>query len=278
VRPYFGDWRAAAVSTADVRKYIARRQEEGAANATINHELAALRRAFSLGIEAGKVTHRPVIKKLEENNVRTGFFEREQFESVRAHLPWPLQGVVGFAYVTGWRVPSEILPREWRQVDFQAGTVRLEPGTTKNREGRAFPFTDELRALLEARRECTDKVQKARGCIIPYVFHREGQPIHNFRYVWKKACRLAGVPGRIPHDFRRTAVRNLERAGVARSAAMKLTGHKTETVYRRYAIVAENDLREAARKLDEAAKKSTGTITDTAGRFATEKSVVGVAK
>lgn len=86
------------------------------------------------------------------------------------------------------------------------------------------------------------------------------------------------MPGRILHDFRRTAVRNLERAGVSRSAAMKLTGHKTESVYRRYAIVAESDLRDAARKLDEAAKKLTGTITGTVTHFAAEKSVVGVAK
>jgi transposase-like protein len=86
------------------------------------------------------------------------------------------------------------------------------------------------------------------------------------------------VPGRIPRDFRRTAVRNLERPGVSRSAAMKLNGHKTETVYRRYLIVAKNDLREAAPKLDEAAKKLTGTITGTRSDFAAVKSVVGAAR
>src|SRR5262245_12732058 len=70
-----------------------------------------------------------------------------------------------------------------------------------------------------------------------------------FRKAWATACRRAGVPGRIPHDFRRTAVRNMEQAGVPRSVAMKLTGHKTESVYRRYAIVSDTDLQEAARRL-----------------------------
>ena len=73
--------------------------------------------------------------------------------------------------------------------------------------------------------------------------------IRDFRKVWKNACAAAGVPGRIPHDLRRTAVRNLERAGVPRSVAMQLTGHKTESVYRRYAIVSESDLAEGTAKL-----------------------------
>jgi len=90
------------------------------------------------------------------------------------------------------------------------------------------------------------------GQIVPWVFvHPDGSRIRDFRYAWAKACRAAGVPGRLVHDFRRTAVRNLERAGVTRSAAMKLTGHKTEAVYRRYAIVDSGMLQEAAAKLDQ---------------------------
>ena len=72
--------------------------------------------------------------------------------------------------------------------------------------------------------------------------------MHHFRRAWTNACRDAGVEGRLFHDLRRTAVRNLERGGVARSVAMKLTGHRTEEVYRRYAIVSEADLREGVRK------------------------------
>jgi hypothetical protein len=86
--------------------------------------------------------------------------------------------------------------------------------------------------------------------VIPWVFRRDGRPIRYFRRAWLSACKAAGVPHRIPHDFRRTAVRNLERAGVTRSAAMKMVGHKTEAIYRRYAIADESMLREGAVKLE----------------------------
>jgi len=187
---------------------------------------------------------------LREDNVRSGFFEREQFEAVRRALPADLQPVVSFGYCTGWRIPSEVLPLQWRQVDLEGGTVRLDAGTTKNGEARVFPCTTELRALLTAQRATADRIQRERGMLIPYVFHRNGERIRDFRGSWHSACTAAGVPGRIPHDFRRTAVRNLERAGVPRSVAMQMTGHETEAVYRRYAIVAEGDLRDAARRLD----------------------------
>ena len=72
----------------------------------------------------------------------------------------------------------------------------------------------------------------------------------SFWKAWKTACKAAGAPGRIPHDFRRTAVRNLERAGVPRSVAMKMVGHKTEAIYRRYAIVSDSDLALAAQQIE----------------------------
>jgi integrase len=106
-----------------------------------------------------------------------------------------------------------------------------------------------LRAVLEAQRAVTEQVQKDTGAIIKHVFHRSGRPIVSFMRAWRAAVRKAGVPGRIPHDFRRTAVRNLERAGVSRSAAMRMVGHKTESIYRRYAVVAEGDLKTAGAQL-----------------------------
>jgi len=245
LRPALRHFRAAAVTTADISRYIATRQAEDAMNATINRELAALKRAYSLGCRATKILAKPYIPMLTENNVRTGFFEREQFEAVRALLPPELQRVISFAYITGWRVPSEILTLQWHQVDFDAGLVRLEAGKTKNREGRLFPFTEELRTILQAQWADTAGLQRRTGRIIPWVFHRRGVRIKSLYGAWRSACSAAGLPGRIPHDFRRTAVRNLERAGVSRSVAMKLTGHKTEAVYRRYAIVSEADLHEA---------------------------------
>jgi integrase len=149
-------------------------------------------------------------------------------------------------------VPSELQTLQWRQIDFKAGTVRLEPGSTKNTEGRMVVMTAELREVLEAQRAYTEQWQRARKRIIPWVFHRRGKPIKDYRTAWRLACEKAGVSGRIPHDLRRTAVRNLERASVPRSVAMKMVGHKTESIYRRYAIVDEGSLRDAAAKLDAA--------------------------
>ena len=139
----------------------------------------------------------------------------------------------------------------WRQVDFQAGAVRLEPGTTKNEDGRVFPFAvlPGLEGLLRAQRARTAAVEHGTGQIIPWVFNRNGRPILDLRGAWATACEAAGVPGRLFHDLRRSTVRALERAGVPRSVAMKLTGHKTESVYRRYAIVDEADLSEGVKKL-----------------------------
>src|SRR5262245_8946147 len=148
--PVFGQHRAVKVSSADVRAYQSQRQAEGAANATINRECAALKRLFSLAMKGEKIHRAPHIAMLQERNIRTGFFEDHQYEAVRAHLPAYAQPAVTFAYITGWRVRSEVLTLQWRQVDFAAGVVRLEPGTTKNLEGRVFVMTPELRATLEA--------------------------------------------------------------------------------------------------------------------------------
>jgi integrase len=257
---FFGGLRAHTLDTAQVSKYIVHRQAEQTSDATINRELAALKRAYTLGYQSEKILRRPHIPLIREDNTRQGFFERPQFEALRRHLPECLRPLVTFAYITGWRL-SEVLRLMWAQVDFHAATVRLEPGTTKNRLGRMFPFTPELRALLEAQRASTEKTGKQQGRIIPLVFHRAGKPIKTFYGSWRTACDAAGVPGRLFHDFRRTAVRNLERAGVPRSVAMLMTGHKTEAVYRRYAIVSEADLHRAAKQLDAATGTISGTLT-----------------
>jgi integrase len=248
--PVFGGRRMAGISTADIRAFIAARLEAKAAPGEINRELALLKRMYTLAIQGGKLLTRPHVPMLAENNVRTGFFEREQFDSLIAHLPEALRPMVRFAYITGWRIPSEVLTLQWRQADLDAGTVRLDPGTTKSGEGRVIHMTAELRTLLESQRAVTDAYQRERGKICPWVFHRNGAKIRSFRHAWDTAARLAGCPGRIPHDLRRTAVRNFVRAGVSEHVAMKLSGHKTASVFRRYDIVSDSDLSDAARKLD----------------------------
>ena len=251
VKEFFGTESKARDVTSDrVTAFAAHRLAEGAKAATVNYEMAILRRGFRLGARAGKVGTRPEIAMLHVDNARQGFFEPEQYRSVVTHLPEYLKPVATVGYITGWRVKSELLTRQWRHVDFANGWIRLEPGESKNREGRAFPFTPDLKAVLEAQREKVRAIERRLGRVIPWVFcHSDGSRIIDFRGAWANACKDAGVPGRLVHDFRRTAVRNLERAGVSRSAAMKMTGHKTDAVYQRYAITDSAMLQEAAVKL-----------------------------
>jgi integrase len=251
LRDFFGaDSRARSITADRVTAYAARRLDGGAKPSTINYEMATLRRGFRLGLDTGRAMVQPKISMLRTNNVRKGFFEKEQFEGVLRHLPDHLKPMVRVAYLTGWR-KQELLSRQWRHVDLKYGWLRLEPGETKNGEGREFPFTAELRAILLAQHECVRELESASSQVVPWVFYLpDGRRIGDFRKAWAKACRLAGVPGRLLHDFRRTAVRNLERAGVARSAAMRRTGHLTESIYQRYAITDSTMLQEAAAKLD----------------------------
>jgi integrase len=186
------------------------------------------------------------------DNARQGFFEREEFERVRVALrDEPVRHLVTFAYLTGWRVPSEVLKLTWDRVDFTGGVIRLDVRTTKNGAGRTFPFDvlPELADVLQRARLYTKAFEAITGETIPFVFHRAGRPIRDFSHVWRRAVAEAGLPGRIPHDFRRTAARNLLRAGVPESWAMQLTGHKTPSIFRRYAITNEADLREAVTRL-----------------------------
>ena len=257
LKPIFGTRRMATITTSDVRAFAKRRQDAGASNGEINREITALKRMFTLAVQAGKLVSKPYMPLLKESNVRTGFFEPEQFNSVKNHLPVHMQPIVGFAYITGWRTPSEILPLEWRQVDMKAGEVRLDAGTTKNGDGRVFPFTSELRRILEDQRKVADTLKREQGIIARHVFcytkgKKAGKRITDsgFNKAWRRGRVEAGCPGRIPHDFRRTAVRNLVRAAVPERVAMQLTGHKTRAVFERYNIVSAGDLRDAARRLD----------------------------
>ena len=174
---------------------------------------------------------------------------------MRRHLPVDLQLAVTLAYTYGWRMQSEVLTLERRQLDLKAGTLRLEPGTTKNDDGRIVYLTPELVALLEAQLERGRGLERRLGRIVPCVFphhgkgSRAGQPRRDFRKAWATACKAAGVPGRLRHDFRRTAVRNMVNAGVPERVAMKVTGHKTRAVFDRYHIVSPGDLQDVARRL-----------------------------
>jgi integrase len=260
----FGSARAHTLTADRLTAYARDRRDLGAAPATIRNELNALKRAFRLAKRAGKVASIPEFPQLAAANVRQGFFEAADFHAVLAELPEALGPVVEFAYLTGWR-KSEILGLTWDRVDFSAGVVRLDVGSTKTGQGRTFPFKvlPALATLLDRQRTTTRTVERRTGALVRYVFHRDGARIRDFYTAWHAACQRAAVErhgalerivrpallGRVPHDFRRTAVRNLVRAGVPEHIAMKLTGHRTRDIFDRYDIVNEADLSDGVTRL-----------------------------
>ncbi len=191
--------------------------------------------------------------------MRKGFFERMECDAVLAKLPEYLRAPMTFAYQVGWRVMSEVLPLKWEQMDLEVGTVRLEVGTTKTKKGRLVYLPTLLRSVLE------DQWRNHLDCYpdCPYVFHRRGNQIRSPYVAWRRACKQAGLAGKIPHDFRRTAVRNMVRAGIPERVAMEIAGHKTRSIFDRYHIVSEGDLKEAAERLDSAFQSQTMTKTMT---------------
>ncbi len=247
---FFGPYRLARIGPADAMAYAQKRREQGTSNGTINRELAILGRVLRLAYENGKLLRLPILRQLEEAPPRSGFFERDQYEAVRRHLPEDLRLAVTIAHTYGWRIKSEVLSLHLRHLDLEAGTIRLDPGTTKNDDGRLVYLTPELTAQVDRVMD----LMRERGAVIPFLFphldgRHQGRPRRDFRKAWASACRKAGCVGMLPHDFRRTAVRNMVNAGVPERVAMAVTGHKTRAVFDRYHIVSPGDLQEAARKL-----------------------------
>jgi integrase len=258
---FFAGQRIAAIGPDRITSYVVHRRQEGASNATINREMATLSKMLRLAHENNKLLRLPVIRKLKESAPRQGFFEREEYEAVRRHLQPDYQAAVAIAHTFGWRMQSEVLTLERRQIDFDAGTIRLDPGTTKNDDGRVVYLTPELKSLLVAQLERVRALEREMGSILPYLFPHirgphKGKRIQDFKRAWRAACVKAGCLGMLRHDFRRTAVRNMVNVGVPERVAMKVTGHKTRNVFDRYHIVTPSDLQEVARKL-------TGTFSGT---------------
>jgi integrase len=168
--------------------------------------------------------------------------EHSDYLAIRDHLPAYYRDILDFGYLSGWR-RGEILTLEWRDVDRAASVARLRPDVSKTREGRVLVLSKPLRDVIERRWHA-----RALGCSL--VFHRDGLTLeHHFEAPWRRACKAAGLPGRLFHDLRRTAVRNMVRAGIPERVAMQISGHKTRSVFDRYNIVSEGDLRQAADRL-----------------------------
>lgn len=246
LQPVFGHLRAVQVSTDHFNKYVDDRQQAGASNATINRELAALKRMFTLGAQTTppKVTRIPHFPHLAERNVRKGFVEDAQYAALAkacAEVGLWLRGLFECGYTYGWRI-SELLGLRVNQVDIAGGAIRLNPGETKNDDARTVKMSASVKVLLAALiagKKSDD-----------FVFTRDGEVVRDFRGAWEAVTTAAGTPDLLFHDLRRTAVRNMVRAGIPERVAMSISGHKTRSVFERYNIVSERDLDDAVRKLE----------------------------
>jgi len=245
LKKVFGGMRSTEVTTSTIKRYIEIRLSEGIANATINRELAALKRAFNIAARSTppKVAQVPYIPMLKESNVRKGFIEYDHYAALMEVLPSHLKPILTFGYFSGWR-KGEILGLQRKHIDLREGTVRLEPGETKNNEGRTLYMEPELLEIMKHLYR-----QRRMDCL--YVFHLNGNKIKDFRKSWSTACEAIDKFGLLFHDLRRSSIRNMVRAGIPERVAMTISGHKTRSVFDRYNIVSQDDLKEAARKRHE---------------------------
>jgi len=241
VREWFRDVRARDLTTAAVERFMRDRIAADKAPATVNREVQLLKQALNLARKQERLTRVPYIPLLREDNARQGFFERDELEAVVAYLADPIDDITRFAYLSGWR-KGEILSLRWEAVDRVGREVSLT--TSKNGQGRLLPLVGELWELMESR-WAARAFPSADGVtsLSDYVFHVRGRPVVDFKRSWKTACKKAGVPGRLFHDLRRTAVRNMVRAGVPQSVAMSISGHRTVSMFLRYNITSEDDMR-----------------------------------
>ena len=243
LRAFFGFDRAVEIAPDRLKTYQLRRREQGASVATVNRESATLRRMLSLAVEAGKLSRRPRFKMLDGEKVRQGFVDHGDFCKLLANLPDYLQPLVEFLYYGGWR-KSAARNLEWKEIDLQGQTARLKAEDSKNGEPWVLPLAGRLWEVVQER-------LTARRLDCRFVFHHDGKKIGDIRKAWHTACTKAGLSGLLIHDLRRCAARNLSRAGVSEQTAMKITGHKTASMYRRYRIIDENELREAQEKMQQ---------------------------
>jgi integrase len=240
-------------------KTVAERILQPPSNGTINFELAILRRAFNIMVRAKKLSrdHVPAMPMFNKKTlkVRQGFIEPAAFERLHAALPEHLRDPIRFLFLSGWR-KNEMLTLEWRDVELErgergeiiAGTARLRPEQSKNDEARALPLPGELLEIIA-------RAHAARSLACPRVFQRDGAPLGSFRKAWASACKAAGFRGLLVHDLRRSAVRNLVDSGLPDGVAMLITGHKTRSIFDRYNIRDETDVKVAMAKAVEWVRK-----------------------
>jgi integrase len=266
LRDHFGEGTKAITITSDrLDRYILARQAAGAAVASIRVELALLSKGFTLAVRARKLRTKPYIPKPDgdPSRVRAGFFTREEVEALCTHLAPDLADVVTFLFFSAWRV-GEVRTLQWRDYDRHEQTIRLRPEHSKNKHGRVLPLIGELAA-------CLDRRLAARRLDCPYIFHRDGQAIGDFRKLWQRACTAIGLTARLVHDLRRSGVKHLIDSGIDPHTVMAFSGHRTPSMLRRYHIIDLDDLRRAAAKASAHRAESVASVTPLATRTRRER-------
>jgi integrase len=244
LRDFFGCERAMCVTGARVQQYIRHRQDETAAHGTINRELHILRRAFSLAVEHKRLSkmHMPEFPHLsEEENVREGFVEKGDIDAILSHLKdADVRDFVAWAFWTGMR-RGEVSKLTWAAFDRETSTLILPGKSAKTKKPRKLVLEGIYREMIARR-------LTARRLDCQLIFHRNGKPMGAFRKAWASARKKAGVSGLLFHDLRRTAVRNMIRAGIDKTVAKKISGHRTDAIFDRYNITSDEDIRDAMQK------------------------------
>jgi integrase len=253
LRPTWEKVRADKVTTTAINEYVTERKEAGLGPASINRELAILKHALNLGKDAmpPKVLLVPKFKMLKEPAPRDGFLDHDQYLKLLEALQEELRVPFVIGYHTGSR-KEEVLSIRLEQVRLKENKIQLRPGTTKNDEGRWLPIYGEMIDAIAKQVEETK--QKYPEC--PWLSHRKGERIVDLRPAWPDACDAVGLDGLLFHDLRRSAVRNMVRAGIPEKVAMKISGHKTRAIFDRYNIVDNRDIEDAGKKLAEFLKKA----------------------
>jgi integrase len=247
LRPRLGKLRAADFGSADIRRYKADRKNEKAEAATINRELSILKRAFSLGSrhDPPLVLHNPPVEKIPENNVRTGFLEKADYARLLAELPEYLKPALVIAYHTGCRL-GEVMSFRWPDVDLDSAEITIRAENAKSKRRRVLPIYGDMTDAIKFQKANRDEKYPR----LEWVFHDgSGKRLRTFYKAWKSACDRAKLDGRLFHDLRRSAVRNMVRAGVPEKVAMAISGHRTRHVFDRYNIVTDKDLAAAAEQM-----------------------------
>jgi len=241
------------ITTDAARKFVRERLDEGLSNDTVNGSLRLLRRMLNIAVEDGKLTAVPKIRLLKSSKARQGFVARETFDLLIGKLPVKLKPIITFLYYCAVRL-GEAKQIEWSQVDLDSALIRLEQDQTKNGLARIIPIPD---VVVEMLRNVPAKTRKG-----PIFFTT------NLRKEWQKACVAAGLgtftevdgrpdkvyAGLIIHDLRRSAISNMMRVGASESEAMKISGHRTNDVFKRYHIVSTADSTDLMRRVQAAQK------------------------